>query len=490
MKLYYEIIKLLYRKYIRRCNTGEVIKDFCEKMGIVYIKFAQILATQNFGSLFTEEDRKMLSSICDDCMSIPFEQIREIIEKEYNLPIEEIFSYIDPKPIGAASISQVHKAILKNGDVIALKIKRRDITDHIEDDINMIKKLMYRYGKIIKFGNFSGGDKALDIYFKWILEETDFSHEKQNIRRYSDFANSVNVKIEGNKEIKVPRLYEELCTETIIAMEFIEHKTLNQLELTEDNCDKIKTALNSYISSSLYAMFNGLPIVFHGDPHNGNIYIDESGNIGFLDMGLLFELSEEDAKLTKDFFFAAYTRNYEKMYNLVIRYGKMDEKTKIKFKMDVKEYCDSLISKPLTSYFVDMMNICLKYEVCPPNFLFCMAKAFMCLGGINNLSKNDVSGNELLKTQVIEYYIRENLVATKNIVIKSIKLMPRFLESTSRYGLVKGISKEIAGNDDLKNQIKDALIRYREILDIVLPTIQDSVPLDYDDDTYQRKRKL
>ena len=77
-------------------------------------------------------------------------------------------------------------------------------------------------------------------------------------------------------------------------MEFIKYKTLNQLELNEDNCNKIKTALNSYISSSLYAMFNGLPIVFHGDPHNGNIYIDESGNIGFLDMGLLFELSEED----------------------------------------------------------------------------------------------------------------------------------------------------------------------------------------------------
>ena len=65
MKLYYEIIKLLYRKYIRGCNTGEVIKDFCEKMGIVYIKLAQILATQNFGDLFTEEDRKILSSICD-----------------------------------------------------------------------------------------------------------------------------------------------------------------------------------------------------------------------------------------------------------------------------------------------------------------------------------------------------------------------------------------------------------------------------------------
>lgn len=486
MKFYNQILKLLFNKYIKNRKTGLVIKDFCESMGIVYIKLAQILATQNFGNLFTEEDRKILSSICDDCNPLPFSEIKEIIEKEYSCSINDMFTSIDPIPVGSASISQVHKAVLKSGEIVALKVKRKDITDNVQTDINQIKKLMYRYGKFIGFGNLSGGEKALDLYLGWILEETNFLHEKQNIQRYLEFARSVNGKVEGNKYIKVPNLYEKLCTDNIIVMEFINYKTINQLELNADNCKNIRTALNSYISSSLYAMFNNLPIVFHGDPHGGNIYIDQNGNIGFLDMGLLFELTEEDAKLTKEFFFAAYTRNYEKMYNLVISYGTMDENKKMLFKNDIKDYCDRLDSKPVTSYFIDMMNICLKYEVCPPNFLFCMAKAFMCLGGINNFSKNDMSGTELLKEQVIEFYIRRSLTESQNIAIKSIKIAPRLLESTCKYGLVKGISKEIAKNEDLHQQLKDTLIHYSELLHMMMPPSQNA-SITYDDNNQKRK---
>lgn len=492
MKIYFELLKILIRKCKGQKN-GKIIKEFCENMGIVYIKLAQILATQNYGELFTEEDRLLLSSICDNSKPIPFEGIKDIIEKEYNSSIGDIFLQIDPIPIGSASISQVHKAILKNGEVVAIKVKRKDITNNIEADINRIKKLMYRYGKFVKFGNFSGGDKALELYLKWILEETDFVHEKQNIKRYSAFAESVNGKVEGNKSIKVPKIYESLCTDNIIVMEYIPYKTINQLELNEKNCEKIRIALNSYISSSLYAMFNNLPIVFHGDPHNGNIYIDEYGNIGFLDMGLLFELTEEDAKLTKEFFFAAYTRNYEKMYNLVVSYGNMDSNKRIQFKNDIKDYCDNLSNKPITSYFINMMNICLKYEVCPPNFLFCMAKAFMCLGGINTFSQNDMTGTELLKQQVIEYYIRRSLSDSQNLAIKSIKVAPKLLESTCKYGLVRGISKVVVENETLYEETRQALEHYREMLNLILQMKDNGKRINYNEtkkDTSRKGQKL
>ena len=85
MKLYFEIIKALYLKYIRKMNTGIVIKNLCEKMGIVYIKFAQMLATQNIGNIFNEEDRQLLSSICDNCKPIEFTQITNMIEMELNM---------------------------------------------------------------------------------------------------------------------------------------------------------------------------------------------------------------------------------------------------------------------------------------------------------------------------------------------------------------------------------------------------------------------
>lgn len=267
MKLYYEILKLLINKYIKRYETGIAIKIFCENMGLAYIKLAQILSTQNYGDIFTQKDRILLSSICDECNPIQFKDIENILINEYKTELYNIFSEIDKSPLGSASISQVHKAILKNGDIVAIKVKRKDITDSVEKDIKTMKKIFHRFGKFVKFQNIVGGEKALDLYLKWIYEETDFQNEKENIKIYQKFANNVNGKIDNTKDIKVPKVYEKLCTDNIIVMEYIDSKTINKMELNEENNKKIAIGINSYIQSSFYALLNNKQIVFHGDPH-------------------------------------------------------------------------------------------------------------------------------------------------------------------------------------------------------------------------------
>lgn len=469
MKLYYEMIKFTFNKYIKKYDNGRLVKEFCENMGIVYIKLAQMLSAYSFGSVFSEKDRMTLSSVCSGCKYMPFTDVKKILEKEYNCSIDEMFASIDQVPIGSASISQVHKATLKSGETVAIKIKRKGVTQNVEKEIKQIKRLMHTFGKFLKFGNFSGFDRALNLYLDWIYQETNFSYEVNNIKAYTEFVNSVNGKVEGNKLIKLPKAHHDLCTDNVIVMEYIHHKTINNLELNDENNSKIRDALNSYISSSLYAMFNDLKIVFHGDPHSGNIYLDDEGNIGFLDMGLVFELSEEDVKLTKEFFFAAYKRNYKKIYDLLIPYGEMDEETKAKFKQELQKCCDKLINKPATSYFIDVMNICLKYEVCPPNFLFCLAKAFVCLDGINKVSKNELSGVDLLKEQVIEFYIRKSLQDTQSIVINGVKLFPKILDDTCRYGLIKAMSKSVVDSEKVYQQTKETLSYYKEILEMIKP---------------------
>lgn len=262
-------------------------------MGTTYIKLAQILAMQNFGNLFTEEDRACLSSICDNCNPISYKKIEKIIEKEYGCPVKKKFRKIYEEPVGSASISQVHKAVLKNGKVVAIKVKRKDVAKHIEKDIKQIRRFIHRFGRLVKFQNYLGSDAALNLYLSWILEETNFEREQRNILRYYQFAKSVNGKIENSRRIVVPRVYKNLCTKNIIVMQFIFSKTINQLDFTKENKMQIKSALNDYISLSFYALLHQMPVVFHGDPHGGNIYLDKYGNVGFLDMGLIFELSSE-----------------------------------------------------------------------------------------------------------------------------------------------------------------------------------------------------
>ncbi len=476
MKLYIQMIKLLFNKFILRRNNGIVIKDFSEKMGVVYIKLAQMLATQNFGNLFTENDRQMLSSVCDNCNPIRYDEIEEILKQEYGTGLENIFSFIEKKPVGSASVSQVHRAILKTGEEVAIKIKRRDITKTIDEDIKRIRKIVHRFGKFVNFSNFTGGDHALDLYLEWIEQETDFIHEKENIKIYQDFADNVNGKVNGTKKIKVPKLYEDFCTDNIIVMEFVQTQTVNKLELTNENKDKITTALNSYIRSSFWAMFHDKPIVFHGDPHSGNICIDEEGNIFFLDMGLLCALSDSDAKLCRKFFLTAYSGNYEKLYDMLVSYGNMSEEKKQSFKEDCKKYCEEVKEKEVTYYFIDMINVCLNYEFVPPNFLFSMAKAFVCLNGISNFSDNKCTARELLQEQTMEFLVKRSLKDCKGIVIDSLHFAPKALENISQYGLANTIAK-VTTNSEIKKDVRKALENLKEMLDLIKFSYCDEIPI-------------
>lgn len=475
MKLYIQMIRLLFNKFILRRNNGIVIKDFSEKMGVVYIKLAQMLATQNFGNLFTENDRQMLSSICDNCNPISYEEIEKILKQEYGTNLENIFSFIEKKPVGSASVSQVHRAILKTGEEVAIKIKRKDITRTIDDDIKRIRKIVHRFGKFVNFSNFTGGDHALDLYLEWIEQETDFTHEKENIKIYQNFADNVNGKVNGTKKIKVPNLYEDYCTDNVIVMEFVKTHTVNKLELTDENKDKITTALNSYIRSSFWAMFNDKPIVFHGDPHSGNICIDEEGNICFLDMGLLCALSDSDAKLCRKFFLTAYSGNYEKLYDMLVSYGNMSEEKKQSFKKDCKKYCEEVKKKEVTYYFIDMINVCLNYEFVPPNFLFSMAKAFVCLNGISNFSDNKCTARELLQEQTMEFLVKRSLKDCQGIVIDSIHFAPKVLENISQYGLVNTIAK-VTTSSEIKKDVRKSLENLKEMLDLIKLSCCDEIP--------------
>lgn len=465
MKLYIEVIKLLIGKFILRKNNGILIKKFAIKNGIVYIKLAQMLATQNFGNLFTEKDRQMLSSICDDCNPISYNEVERILKKEYGNDLGKVFKCIEEEPVGSASVSQVHKAILKTGEEVAIKIKRRDITKTIEKDLKRIRKIVHHFGKFVNFKNYTGGDYALELYLKWILDETDFVHEKENIKLYQNFADTVNGKISGTKKIKLPKVYEEYCTENVIVMEFINARTINKMELTSENKERIVTAFNSYLQLSFWAMFNDKQIVFHGDPHSGNICVDENGNIVFLDMGLLCALSDKDAKLCRTFFLAAYSSNYEKMYNLLVSYGDMDNETKKRFKEDCKSYCEGIKNKEVTYYFIDMLNICLYYEFVPPDFLFNMAKAFVCLNGINNFTNNNTSAKELLQGQTIEFLIKRSLKDCKDILFDGLCVMPKLLDKAlHKENLITAIKET---TDEEIESVRNALDNFNEMLDLI-----------------------
>ncbi len=132
--------------------------------------------------------------------------------------------------------------------------------------------------------------------------------------------------------------------------------------------------------------------------------------------------------------------------------------------------------KEVTYYFIDMINVCINYEFVPPNFLFNMAKAFVCLNGISNFSDNKCTAIELLQEQTIEFLVKRSLKDCKGIVIDSLRFAPQALKNISQYGLVNTISK-VTTNSEIKKDVRKSLEDLKEMVDLIKLYCCDEIPV-------------
>lgn len=418
-------------------SKGYCVKQFCVRSGITYIKLGQILAMQNYDNLFDDKDKKDLLTITDDCKHISYKRVLHSLIDEYG-DLSKYFKRVYKCPVGSASVSQVHKAVLLNGDVVAIKVKRKDVEERVHKDIKTIKICMRLFGRLFGFYNFIGGKTALTYLEDWILAELDFRHEVSNIQRYTEFAETVNGKVDGCHNIVLPRVYTELCTDNVIVMEFVPYRTLSKGE----TANHVLPAMDTYVRLSFYALFHNLPVIWHGDPHAGNIYIDDDGNVGFLDMGLIFELTPNEADLCLQLFLAVYLQRKEKLFSIISQW--LDNaSSRADFYNELDIYVRNIPYKHVTNYFMDLVFVCARVHINPPRWLYNMAKAFVCLNGIDEMYFNETTGHDLLLEQVIEYLVMEGTNTTRSLSKDCIELISGALVH-DRAKVVMAISRGVA----------------------------------------------
>lgn len=416
MRLIFYIAYFFILKIIRHETLGMFIKNVCEKMGVVYIKLAQILSTRS--DIFKDDQsRKDLSLINDNCNILEFSEIENILKQEYGNNLYNIFKHISKTPLGCASISQVHKAVLNTGEEVAIKVKRNDILKNIKKDITHIKLTLLFLSIFSKQIRFLYKSKVLDIYLKWILEETDFENERKNIKdmySYHILLNEIS-SLKGNKKILLVKLYENLCTSNIILMQYIPYSTINKLELNKKNNKLIQESVNSYLKYYFHALFNFDKAIFHGDPHSGNIFIDDNGNIGFLDFGLVFKFNKSQLDTIKKLAILMYKKDFENLYNTILKlsnkygYSYSERKKEEKLKSDLRKFLLKIDDINVTNWFMEMAFVFLRNNLFPPEYYYEFGKAFLALDGIILFSLNNTTGYELLYEQFSKYYFEEKL---------------------------------------------------------------------------------
>ena len=256
--------------------TPEQLADDLEAMGPTYIKLGQVLAGRP--DLLPEKYLKALSRLQDKVKPFAFSEVDKIVTSELKVRISKAFTYFEEQPMAAASLGQVHRAALRDGRRVVVKVQRPNIGKQIAEDFEVLEQIAGFLDDHTELGRKKRLRVALQEFRLMIQQELDYEREAHNLV-------AIGKNLAAFPRIRVPQPVADYCTRLVLTMEEVQgqkitslsplaHLDLNGNELAED-------LFRAYLQQVL---LDGL---FHADPHPGNVFVTNDGCIALIDLGMV-----------------------------------------------------------------------------------------------------------------------------------------------------------------------------------------------------------
>jgi len=254
---------------------------------------------------------KELEKLRTDVAPMDFETVKSILESECNDSLDKIFKSVEPKPLGSASIGQVHAAQLLDGTKVVVKVQRPGIYDTMFQDIQLIKKATGVVNLVTHMGEELDINMIVDEVWAVAQQEMDFSLEAEHAREFLENNNDVNY-------VTCPKPFYDLSTSKVLIEELIEGHNVDELDaLKEDGYDVDEIAQKLALNFTKQVIEDGF---FHADPHCGNIMV-KGGKIVWIDLGMMGRLSPRDKGLFTDAIMGMATLDTMKLTDFVMNMG-------------------------------------------------------------------------------------------------------------------------------------------------------------------------
>lgn len=259
----------------------ELVEDL-KKLGPTYVKIGQTLSTRP--DLLPEHYLKALETLQDDVEEIPFEEIKNIIEVELGIRISKSFESFDEKPIASASIGQVHRAILRSGKEVVVKVQRPGVRKDFIANLDTLKEISAFSVKNFSTAQRYGIDEVLDELRHILLNELDYTKESQNLVALGN-------NLKNYKNLIVPQPVPDYSTSKVLTMDYVNGSkitAIHDLQKTETDFDPLVDDLvNAYLQQIIIDGFA------HADPHPGNVHLTTDHQIALMDLGMVAKFSPD-----------------------------------------------------------------------------------------------------------------------------------------------------------------------------------------------------
>ena len=406
-----EIVRIMRQYKVLHGLTPEQAVEVLQALGPTYVKIGQLAS--NRSDLLPKAYCDAFEKLRDDANPMPFDVVIEQIDRAYGKSWHEVFASIDPVPLGAASIAQVHKATLLDGTAVAVKVRRPGVAESMAEDIMLMKHLL----ALGEFASNSHRDILLSLegfieeIERTTASEVDFTSELHNLMRFHD-------ELADEEGVTSPVAYPQYSCESVLVMEFVQGTEISHTQaLREQGIDVSALArrvCQSYVTQVLDDGF------FHADPHPGNILVRD-GEVVWIDLGMVGTLTVSERMLVGKVFTAVATDNAyllkEAVMGLVHVLGPVDHGALLEaLSRLLAEYSTAEMKEiNVGTVLTEVIEVLRGQNMMMTSSVTMLARGFVTIEGVIAQVAPDISVIEIVSKHVIAQQADPKFLATQLI---------------------------------------------------------------------------
>ncbi|MBW1738596.1 MAG: AarF/ABC1/UbiB kinase family protein [Deltaproteobacteria bacterium] len=483
-----QMISRKRREQVEKLTRAERVRIALEELGPTFVKLGQILSTRP--DLIPVEFIQELSKLQDHVHSFPYAEVKQIIESELGASLGDVFQRFDQTPLAAASLGQVHRAQLADGEEVVVKVQRPGIHKTIEVDLEIMLHLASLMERHLKGWDLHRPTKIVEEFAHTLERELDYNIEASHIERFAK-------QFMGDQTIYVPKVYRDTTTTRVLTMEYvggIKASEIDQLQLASLDQKEIAHRGADLILKQIFDYG-----FFHADPHPGNIFILPNNVICYLDFGMMGRIDRQTREDFADLVMNIVSRDEGKVADALLKLTLWeDEPDRSTLERELGEFMDLHFYRPLKELELgkllrQLLDMASKHRLRVPPDLFLMLKALSTVESLGSSLDPDFditthaapSIRRIQRERLHPRRVAADMFDTGAEIVSLVKEIPRELRNILkqvRQGKVKlefehrGLEPMLTTHARISNRIAFAIVLASLVIGSSLIALADIPP--------------